>query len=486
MASPVQAGAFALEAGQRPIGLTTFAGYFATAGLVNSLIAGFLLCWLPRSQTPSLKAFLVRAVIYVSAATLAGWLGARFYWNRSATPFSTDPPLSFRLFALANASAWVWVPSVVLLSRQDSPGSLVVAALAAALLATGLRRIVPLDGLSFAQHEAASQLEERELFAATLETYPREPYGYVIAGCIYAAFYALHDRSPLAASALSAVCAFIFAWKLTLAPNYTPRNRNAHDGRRLIRIALPAVLVTLFVLAYGIDSRNRASIADAEVASGNGHGNNTDQKSQRRVSGSGISGYESIILWPVPRQKEIVAPVLATSSPFGIQKDKPLIIRFDGSYWYFQAPGKEPSPTAHQDHGTPLAVDIHSNNFIPLTMEAHQSLGAAIRLARCREIQVAIENRDNRPGAITLAVLLKDSASPNVPSLYLGQQPVASSQPDQFSVKSSPVNEVLRFPIPGNANMRKFDEITIMFLPDMEHIQVGPKIAIQEFHVIPR
>jgi hypothetical protein len=135
--------------------------------------------------------------------------------------------------------------------------------------------------------------------------------------------------------------------------------------------------------------------------------------------------------------------------------------------------------------GTPLIHDFQTNNFVRLIMDAHQTLGASIPLARCREIQVDILNRDNRPGAINLAVLLSDSTQP-ANQLYLGQQPVVSSQPGNFAVKSSPAGETLRFPIPTPAKIRKFDEITVMFLPDDANYDSGSKVAIDQFQLIPR
>ena len=59
-------------------------------------------------------------------------------------------------------------------------------------------------------------------------------------------------------------------------------------------------------------------------------------------------------------------------------------------------------------------------------------------------------DRDNRRGVLNLAVSLTDTASPGKASLYLGQQPVVTSQPgnftDRFRIDGSPtVNEVLRF-----------------------------------------
>jgi hypothetical protein len=88
---------------------------------------------------------------------------------------------------------------------------------------------------------------------------------------------------------------------------------------------------------------------------------------------------------------------------------------------------------------------------------------------------LASENSDNRPGAIALAVLLTDSTPPGKPTLYLGQQPIISTQPGHFSIKPSPTDEVLRFPIPRPGKIRRFNGITVLFLPDVEHSQTGPK-----------
>jgi hypothetical protein len=40
--------------------------------------------------------------------------------------------------------------------------------------------------------------------------------------------------------------------------------------------------------------------------------------------------------------------------------------------------------------------------------------------------------------------------------------------------------------VPPNASLRKFNEITVMFLPDFEHTFVAPKIAIVQFDLLPR
>lgn len=477
MASSTQAGAFAVEAGKRPIGIRTFAGYVALAGLGNAAIAAYLISHLP-PYAPTLRSLLVRSLIYVAAAMLAGLGGARFYWIRSSTPFRFDPPLSFHLFALVDAAAWVWAPSIVLLSRQDSPASAALSALGAALLANGLRRILP-SADSLRPQDRAPQPNECELFAATLRTAPREAHGYVIALCLYATGGLLIGRFYLIAGAPLALAAFLFAWKLTFEP--IPAN-NSRPALRLVAIAAAAVLVTFCVLDYGIGHYKAANLA---LAPGNNRGGDASNR-RGTVKASGISGYESVILWPAPEKKKIVPHQPANISPIATRARKPLVIHFDGAYWYFQPPEKRPGPNAHQTYGSPIAADIATNNHFPLTMEAVQRLSTAIRLAPYREIQVTVENRDNVPGPIALSVVLTDSAAPGKPSLSLGGEPVLSSEPGPFTLKSAPTEEVLRFFVPEHATPRKFDEITVFFLPDIAHFEVGPKIAIQQFALVPR
>ncbi len=281
------------------------------------------------------------------------------------------------------------------------------------------------------------------------------------------------------ADAPLALAAFLFVWKLTLEP--VPANDNSRPALRLFSIAAAAVLVTFCVLDYGIDHYKTANLARVP-------GKNGDDASHHRgtVKVTGISGFESIILWPAPEKTQIVAPRPADISPLATRTAKPLVIHFDGAYWYFQPPDKRPGPAAHHARGNPLTADIGANNTFPLTMEAVQNLSASIRIARYREIQVSIENRDNISGVVSLGVLLTDNSAPGKPSLSLHSLPVLTSQAGPSSFESAPVEEVLRFPIPEHTTIRKFNQIALLFLPDLAHFEVGPKIAIQQFTFIPR
>jgi len=477
MTTPAHA-APTFQADRSPVSLNRFLGYLVAAGLVNALIAAFLLCRLPAAHAPSLKALFARASIYVCIAALAGLGGGWLYWRRSATPAASDPPLSFSRFALANAVAWVWVPAVVLFSRQDSLAAPALAMIAAALLAAGLRKTLPAPADT--PHTAADW-QQRELFSDSFLIARRQPLAYFVAVCLYAAGLAIQQTETLEACGLLALCAFLAVWKLTLTPAPDAPATPKRDARRLRRVAVAAVLVTLYALVAGIGHRNHAE-DDAAVVAGA-----RDAPRNKAPNAAWMAGYESLILWPVPQKKQIVAPLPAETALAAPKTARPIIVRFDGPYWYFQPPDTRPSPTAHQDHGTPIAVDIQSRNTFPLIMEAHQSLSSPVRLARCREIQVTLLNRENRSGDINVGILLTDATAPSRPTISLGLQPLESSLPARFTfLKATPVSETLRFSIPAQAKIRQFNQITVSIVPEEENAEVGVKVAVDQFELTPR
>ena len=191
------------------------------------------------------------------------------------------------------------------------------------------------------------------------------------------------------------------------------------------------------------------------------------RRSARSKSKSGVGGYESIIPWPIERKKDLIAPIPPRSSPFAPASSQPLVIRFVGSYWYFQPPEKHPGPNAHEAHGSPAAMAIRSENSIALAVEAHQSLPYSIEISRCREIEVDVDLRDSEPGEVAMAVLLSDARFPKRPAMSLGRQLVISNDPGHPNFRFSPSLKSLRFPIPEHTSIRRFNEITLELIPDL-------------------
>src|SRR5579863_2931145 len=307
-----------------------FVGFFVSAGLVNATIAAVLLCHLPDAQVPTPGALLTRAALYVVLGAVAGVAGAYFYWRTSSNPYRLSSPISFGAFSLICAAGWVWVPAGVLLSTQDSAATLLIGALCGEILGAGLRR-------GIAAPAEPVRTEEKELFAATLQTLPLEMNGYVIAGCIYAAAWARHDRSHLIAGAWCAVAAFVFAWNRTEPVREAEANsgrRNA--GWRLARTGVVAILITALVLKrYG---DHRKGIGDGAFAADDDAASEHKKRGTRGETATGPGGFESVILWPFPQKKQIIPPIPEPSNYLGLDRARPMVIRFDGAYWYFQPP----------------------------------------------------------------------------------------------------------------------------------------------------
>jgi hypothetical protein len=355
----------------------------------------------------------------------------------------------------------------------------------ALLLGVGLRRAT-FSALPPDWSSRGSEPERFELFAESLYRPPAEPFGYVIAIGLFAGTYALIEKSIFAATGLLAFISFLFAWKKTPVPGHGIQSEfeSRKAAMRLSCAVLPAVLITIWALLDGVSYRNHAAEIAAALAAGNS-ANDVIENSKSSKSKFGVGGYESIILWSEPKKKQIIVPV-PDRPILDFGSSQPLVIRFDGPYWYFQAPEKKPGPNAHKAHGSPDAMAIRSENSSPLAAEAHQSLGSAIKLSQCREIQVEIEDRDREPGEVTMVILLSDSNSPKKPAISLGRQLVISNDPGHPNYRLSPSFKTLRFLIPDHASIRKFDEITVELIPDVEHSLMAPKLAIEQFRLFPR
>jgi hypothetical protein len=456
------------------------------AGLIEILLCRLIL---PELHFLTFPILFIRTILYVVIGVLAGVGGSWLYWKNPSSLFREHPPIPFQLFALACASGWIWIPSIAVFSEQLSPATAIVAAISAAFLAAGLRIATSSVFKAEASDSAIYSSESRELFAESLYRAPWEAHGYVITFLLYAGTCALAIRLNFAAAALFALSSFLFVWKQVFVPthDFDINHEYRRAALRLACVAIPAVLLTAWAMldevahSHSMAENNAAS----SISNGKSDNGNERQKTTNLVISSGISGYESLILWPVPEKKQIVSPLRAVSllAPGTTQ---PLIIPFNGQYWFTQSPNKIPGPTAHHADGTPLDHEIASSNSEPLLVDAHQYLGASIPVVRCREIQVEIENRDNRKGVVSLAVLLTNGAYSKKPTLYIGQQPIVSTKPENFSFKSGAIFETLRFSVPESVKMRSFDEITVMMLPDVEHALIGPRIAIKQFRLLPR
>ena len=471
------------DATERSMG--SIAGLLLCGGLLSACIVAMLVCRLPQGSTTSLIWLLPRAAIYVCVVAAAGFGSTSFFGKRSYSSSELNFPVSLGMFGLVCVTGWVWVPAIVLLVSERSPVAAAIAAVGGFILADGLRKTIPgaTDSLREPWFEAPS---DQGLFSQTLQTPAFRSHGYTIAICAYLAGLAVYDHSMAIASALLGSGAFVFAWESGLPSGRQSQHAPMHRFvMRLGCVVVSAVFVTAWALLDGVAHRDRIA-SDVTFAHSDDSSRNDSSKRTSTNPALGYGGYESVILLPPPQKKQILPPLPARTDLLAPGTSQPLIIRFDGAYWYFQPPEREPGPRAHRARGTPLLAHIQSKNSFPLIMEAHQRLGGAIRLARCREMQVEIENREVEPRAVALAVLLTDSTDPGKTTLHLGQQVLKTTLPDYDRLRGMSSFETLRFAIPARASIRKFDEITVMLLPNSGHALVGPRIAIEQFQFLPR
>ncbi len=461
---------------EAPSASRRFFVFVVAAGLMNALICGILLCRLPESHAPSLSSLLLRAAIYVALGAVAGSAGAWIYWNNPASPYRDAAPIDFRLFALASAAGWIWVPAAIVLYEQVTLLTALVAVIAAFALAAGLRQ-VPMD-LAYAQPSfALGRYEEAELFADPFLRPRSEGSGMLIAFSIYAGGYSIATHSYLGASITLGLAAFLVGWRRTVQRSESRSHEIFRAAFRLAILAMPAVLITAWALMSGVSHRNRL-MAEATAQALEGEKNGAE-KAAAKSAAHGLGGYDSVILWPYPAKKQIVAPMPLQNGPLAPGTRQPLVVEFDGPYWYVQPPDQRPGPDAHHARGSPLGVRIEANNSVPIVMEARQRLASSIPLARCGEIDVEIENRDHNLGVIGMALILEDSSLPRQ-QIYAGRQRIYTGDPDQAPL------ETLRFKLPQQGQLRHFDGITLMLLPETEGVFRGPRIAVRDFRLYPR
>jgi hypothetical protein len=198
------------------------------------------------------------------------------------------------------------------------------------------------------------------------------------------------------------------------------------------------------------------------------------------------SDYSGIILTlPAKPHPRIEPPAPSDQTNFSTAIPKPVIIPFDGAYWYFKQPDTRPKADARIQQGDPIKANVRSTDRRELAMEAHQTLPTPISGDCCHAMRIDLLNGDDRPGLIRIELLLRDTSGKPGSSLLLGSIPIPSSQLQHIPLNRPPVPESLRFQMPATARGRYFDEITVVIKPSSDRALAGSKISIQNFVLLP-
>jgi hypothetical protein len=452
-------------------------------GFLSALIVAYLLCRLPQARTLSWAMLFLQSAEYVALTAAAGIVGTCSLWSF----LTMKPSLGLDLLCLNATINWIFLPCIVLLDRQHSVWILPAAILSTIATATCFKRLFP-NAIETVQEDIEYMPASGMPVFCSLPVVDHERRRALwMSLCVQAAILLLLAGMIVAASILLSICTFLLTWRLSAPSIGAPgRKTKRYLGLRLTLLSILAVFATSLTLVPWLGSGYLAASLRGLFSWGNVL-HTRAISSPRPNAGTDKSGYISIILWPPPKKKtKITNPPPHVQSYGAWNMSKPLVILFDGPYWYFKAPDKRPGVKAHVVHGKPALVNIHSTDWRPLLMEAHQNLDSPIDLDCCRAIDIAITNSDTRPGRIAIGVILRDSMSPGKPTKYLGEKPVVSSEPADFNMNRPPVKEVLRFSISQSGKLHQFNEITVVFLPAHERSLGGAKVSIRQFTLLPR
>jgi hypothetical protein len=446
--------------------------------VIGGLLAATDAVWIECQKLPEhghlpFMTLLVSGMRFVLAPCVAALVVSWFLYRRM-----DEPPFGFGRFVIHAGVAWVLIPPIGLLLRMDSPMAVLLMVMATLVSAAALLRLFP--GVD----RAAANEVDGGMFALLPPPDSSVGRAFVAALAMNGAVI-LFVKGQITATGLllsGAACLLLWHWR-SLVPADARIERNGRGAVRMATALLLAILVTTITLTVLIDGRwlgrpvQAATDAQRQAA---------EALRRKQRNGEISSGYTGIILWTVPKKKEIVAPAPLSVSMAAASRRRPLVIPFDGPYWYFQYPHKAPGRDAHKAQGDPTGFNIRSTDRLPLLMEAHQSLASPVPLACCGALDINVRNADNARGSVLLGVVLTDSRSAGKPSLLLGGQRVVSTEDAHFSIKDAPVEEELRYRIPVRRGIQQFDQITVVFFPDSERSILGAKIAIEQFRLMPR
>jgi hypothetical protein len=439
-------------------------------GFNTAIAVSYLVCKPPQIHTLSWTTRFATSSAYILITCVAGTAGT---WIIR----SHDSQRQFRTLVLWQARGWVFLPAIMVLLREKSPWASVVAAFAATLMAIHLFHLRETIS-NGSEISRSQQYLDRGLFSTQIRLAPPSWTPLRLALLLYLAFLsAVAGEFELVTIFLSSAI-FLLALEIAAGqpvkePEQKQPGPNSHPYS-LVAAALSCLVIALSVPAavWHDPFHGWGKVAPT-----------TAPPKQKSSPDKSSTGYRTIVLWPIEKkEKTIPSPPLKTSLTPGLAK--PWIVPFYGPYWYFKSVGETPGANARTTRGDPLKVNIHSTDNGPLLMEAHQDLLDPIPLTCCSEIQVVFKN-DPAQGALQLGLSLTDSHSPNKTSPTLGIKHVALGGVEQHLESTSLIEQTLSFPFPKNAQIKKFDRITVMLLPDAKHRTIGRKVAIEKFIIIP-
>ena len=392
-----------------------------------------------------------------------------------------------------------WLAPLALLLCENSTWAMGIAAALVASTTKSFR--------SFHDHPDPTDREESLVLSLTGDGFrlpnPSQWYWQLFAAvcvalCAEGAALAGFAGTSFLATILAGVSSAV--WALSFTAGERPLNQEIRSFRGSSLRGVLTLAMAILVTAAGLVPylRHTPGVGGLGIpfAGKSRHGSSWAQlgeATREETSEGSVSdfaeAYSGIVLWPKKQTSTTLvapAPLLGNNVLVTNRSANPLVVPFNGVYWFFKAPDVRPPRGSREAHGSPEMLSTRSTDRRPLSMEAHQNLGTLVDLDCCSRIQVAIRNTDRYPGTVSLELILTDTSLPRKPSQSLGSILVKSTRPWQLYGDRPPVGETLSFEIPAHSAIHHFDEATIVFRLDRARADFGAKIAIERFVLIPR
>lgn len=447
-------------------------------GIAAGLMAAVIVAWWARPEMHPRGVrlgFAARnATLWLLATVIAGTLGMAV-----AGGFAGIRDRRRLVRAGMNAAAvWVLIPALLLLFAEASPWLLAPVAGLAGGLAVCLWAVAPRNS----DEEGSGWIESGPKFAELPPSKSGAKQSAAIAVCLELAFVLVLRDELFRGAVWLAFGILLLTWKM-LAGLAKPQQTTMGPRARLGGAAGAALVLVVALLTL--------RPAPGVVGIAGGPATASAQEQGKKPGAAVDDAYRGIVLFTVTDKKKELPPLPVERSLLRTGASRPVVIPFDGSYWYFQAPQHGPGLHPHLAHGDPVSMNIYSTGWVPLAMQAHQELAQPIPVRGGEQFELTLRNGDNREGRIEVGVLLSDSRGPGVlasekPTQLLGMKPMQSSEPPEFVYKSSPIEEDMTFAIPQHPALRQFDTITVLFFPSAARDTTGARVGIRQFELLPR
>ena len=456
------------------------------AGLLAGCLATLLgLALAPRLVT-NLSSVLLRAVAYVLLVFVVTVTTVLVLSKFRPHPIHND----VRQRALHCIIAALWLPPLLRLATQRSWLAVVLWTLV----------IVELCRWMGSVPDSQRPVAQTEVFAL-LKRDSIRVFSGVIVGSLALEAAAIATLGPHAALAgfLFIAGTILIAARGVRMLRESPPSQSARTLRQIPTVLAVSILLTAFAWLPRALGEGGGGFSGDSVASwesfltsllarhfGGGGAVNAQEHNTANATTSALADlvFPGVILYPeVESPHTLVAPKLtAVLGERGAASSDPLIIPFYGVYWFWRPPGLDPPSTSVLRRGSPAAHTFRSNDGSPLWMEAKQNLAFAIDLRHCGAIDVIIDNADSIPRSVALELQLRDSALPGQPFESLGVKEVVATG----EKPTKPVPQTLRFRVPAQTTIPRFDELTVRFRLQWWRGSQSANIAINRFRLIPR